>query len=218
MVKIGDVVLKLVGQSPFLIEALGEELVNISSLARKIQPAVEQELRKPVQMGALVMAIKRMPHGELFSIDRQMRQFFKKLTDISVKSNLLDYTYLNSESLLQQQVKLLEVISQQPKFYTFSQGTSETTIIVTDSLKSVVEDLFRNEKLLNRLENLSAITLMLPSENQELYGLYYYILKEMAWNAINLVELISTTNEFTMILQESDSHKAFEVLMAMRRR
>jgi len=68
------------------------------------------------------------------------------------------------------------------------------------------------------LENLSAITLMLPAENQELYGLYYYILKEMAWNAINLVELISTTNEFTMILQESDSHKAFEVLMAMRRR
>jgi FixJ family two-component response regulator len=38
---------------------LAEGLINISSLARKIKPEIEDFLQKPVQNGAVVMALKR---------------------------------------------------------------------------------------------------------------------------------------------------------------
>jgi aspartokinase len=43
-------------------------------------------------------------------------------------------------------------------------------------------------------------------------GLYYFILKKLAWNKINIIELISTTNEFTIVVDEQDAALTFNVL------
>ncbi len=58
---------------------------------------------------------------------------------------------------------------------------------------------------------------MLPTENRNLYGVYYYILKDLAWQGINLVELISTSNEFTLIVSDEDLDHAFSVIMGLRK-
>lgn len=218
MIKIADVVEELVRRSPFTTEALAEGLVNVSALARTLQPDVEKALGKTVKMGAIVMAIKRMPVGELTHEDRRLRTFFQKLSDISVRTNLLDYTFRNSDTLLERQAELLDLIRQSPQlFYTFSQGVSETTIIVEDIIEQRLESIFAGEKLLDKEQDLASVTLMLPVENRSLFGLYYYILKDLAWYGINLVELISTSNEFTIIVHQSDLDQAFSVLTGLRR-
>lgn len=56
----------------------------------------------------------------------------------------------------------------------------------------------------------------LPSSNVKMVGLYYNILKKLAWNKINIVEVISTTNEFTIIVDEKDIGKAFSVIKDLR--
>lgn len=218
MIKIADVVNTLVRQSPFTTEALTEGLINVSALARKLQPEVEKILGKPVKTGAIVMAVNRMPAGELTYEDRRLRLFFRQLSDISVRTNLLDYTFRNSDTLLDRQAELLNLIGQSSNvFYTFSQGVSETTIIVGDAIEERLEEIFRKEKLLDKEKDLASITLMLPVENRSLYGLYYYILKDLAWHGVNLVELISTSNEFTVIVQQTDLDQAFSLLTGLRR-
>ena len=58
----------------------------------------------------------------------------------------------------------------------------------------------------------ACITHYLPHEKTEIAGYYYYILKRIAWEGINIVEILSTTNEFSIILDETDVDRAFAVL------
>jgi len=216
MIKIAEVVEQLIRQSPFISEAINDGLINVSALARRLQTDVEKLLGKPVKSGAIIMAINRLQTGELMFIEKNIRQFFQQLSDISVRSNLSDYTFQNSDTLLQKQVRLLAMISQDfpNAFYSFSQGVGETTIIVTNSLDEQVDQIFEGEKQLDKESQLSA---MLPIENRNLYGVYYYILKDLAWQGINLVELISTSNEFTLIVSDEDLDHAFSVIMGLRK-
>jgi hypothetical protein len=219
VIKISEHVSQIILRSPFLIEALAEGLVNVSSLARKITPEVEQAVGKTINNGAIIQAINRMDTGTLMNLDRNMRQFFNKMTDISVRSGLLDYTFLNSETLLSKQVDLLKAISKKAKvFYSFSQGVSETTIVVSENMGTELEEIFQSEKMLVKEKDLSSISLMLPAGNQFVYGLYYYILKELALNGINLVEMISTSNEYTIVVGNKDLEKAFSLLMSLKHR
>lgn len=219
MIKIAKAVEQLVRQSPFLTEAINEGLINVSALARRLQADVAQQLGKKVKPGAIIMTINRLQTGELMFIEKNLRHFFKNLSDISVRSNLSDYTFQNSETILQKQARLLDMISRNHPnaFYSFSQGVAETTIIITNTLDEQVDLLFEGEKRLDKESQLSSITLMLPTENRNLYGIYYYILKELAWQGINLVELISTSNEFTLIVSDEDLDHAFSVVMGLRK-
>jgi hypothetical protein len=48
-------------------------------------------------------------------------------------------------------------------------------------------------------------------------GFYYYILKQLAWDGINIVEIISTSSEFTLIVAMEDIDKTFSVLMKLKK-
>jgi hypothetical protein len=56
----------------------------------------------------------------------------------------------------------------------------------------------------------------LPPINSEISGVYYYLLKKLAWEGINLAEVISTTNEFTVVVDTRTVSKAFTVLMDLK--
>lgn len=218
MIKVSDVVEQLINRSPFLREAMADGLINASALARKLRPRVRAILKKEVQQGAVLMAIKRLPYEAPAVNPRRLRNFLRKLTDISVRSNLVDYTFRHSDTLLKKQSTLLGIISDHPNsFYTFSRGIGETTIIITEDLAAPLENLFAEETLLDKRIDLASITLMLPEENRSLYGVYYAILKVLAWEGINLVELISTSNEFTVIVRQEDLDVAFRVLTELRK-
>ncbi len=219
MIKISSLVEQMVNRSPFLSEALSEGMINISALARKLQPEISQQLGRNIKEGAIIMAIKRMPFGNLLQTEKSIQSFFKKLNDISVRSNLNAYNFQNSSGLMESQARLLDHIRKFPKgFCTFSQGVSETTIIIGEQFEQIMESLFNKEKLLDKKVKLSAITLILPVENRSLYGIYYYILKELAYHGINLIELISTSNEFTIIVIQEDLNQAFKILNDLRNR
>ncbi|MFT6147949.1 MAG: hypothetical protein ACJAUH_000628 [Saprospiraceae bacterium] len=217
MITVAEIVQQLIRQSPFVSEALSEGLVNVSALARKLQPDVQHLLGKPVKVGAIVMAINRQHFGDVAFVEKNLRRFFKKLSNYSVRSNLTSFTYSNSETLAKCQLDLLQIISEHPKmFYTFSQGVSETTVITANTVLENVEEIFRAERLISKEVNLSSITLMLPDENQMIYGIYYYILKDLAWFGINLAEVISTSNEFTLIVDAEDLDQTFSILMKLK--
>lgn len=199
------------------MEALQLGLVNHSALARQMIPELSKRLGKEVKEGAIVMALKRMPSEPGQASDRQLRQFFQKLSDVSVRSNVVAFTYKNSDTLVTKQGQLLQRIGEFSNlFYTFSHGITETTILISSVLSGEIDSLFMKEDLLDKSESLSALSLMLPEENRQIHGVYYYILRELAWRGINIVELISTSNEFSIIVEDHDLEKSFKVLMELR--
>ena len=218
MITIPQIVEKIILKRPFLEELLCSGLINLSSLARQIQPEIETALRKDVKSGAIVMALKRIipslekkgKHNEKFVLEN--------LGDIIVRSNLLDMTFLNSDTLVEKQTELLDKISNKKGvFYTFSQGVYETTLILSSSVESEVIELFKGENMLMRSSNLSSVTIKLAKDNNEMPGLYYFIFKRIAWEGINICEVISTTHEFTIVVNDNDVNKVFSMLMELKK-
>jgi hypothetical protein len=217
MITISQAVENSINNKPFIIEALSDGIINFSSLAEFIKSDIEKALNKPVNIGAIVMAIRRYESGDNVDLSKKISTLIKKLGDIVVRSNLVDYTFRNSDTLLKKQQNLLKQISERRDFfYAISQGVYETTFVLSDQIKDNIPEIFEGEKLLTYSFGLSSITIKLPFENTDQPGLYYFIFRKLAWEGINVLEVVSTSNEFTIILKDSDIDKAFSVIKRMK--
>lgn len=218
MGSIGKITEDIINKSPFLREAMTDDLINISALARKILPEIEQITGKKVKEGAVVMAIKRMTPGLYRKLNIKINNVMGDLGDFLVRSNLTDYTFENSESLKTKQSELLrEIHKDNASFFTLCKGVSETTFIVSSQQAETIERIFKEERLKSNTKNLASVTVKLPLINTEVYGIYYYILKHLAWEGINIIEIMSTSNEFTVVVRQNDVDQAFKILMNLKR-
>ncbi|MDG1039674.1 MAG: hypothetical protein P8H13_07810 [Polaribacter sp.] len=217
MKTIQEAVENTIRKTPFIEEALNEKLINVSSLARIILPEVSEVLKKEVKIGAVMMAINRLSPANELRIRKNIKKLASTLGDFIVRSDLCDFTFKNTPSLLKEIAKLLSKASDSNDYFlTVSQGIFETNIVVNKNLQIYVEEMFKNETLINNVLDLASITLKLPKDNQEQSGIYYFILKQLAWENIPLQEIISTTNEMTIVVKEKDVNETFSILMDIK--
>lgn len=85
---------------PFLQTALSQGIINLTSLARIIRKEIQEEnSNREVRNGAIVMALKRLSVDMEFRSTHRIVKVLKNIGDITVRSNLTDYTYLASQTL-----------------------------------------------------------------------------------------------------------------------
>ncbi|MEM9142664.1 MAG: aspartate kinase, partial [Bacteroidota bacterium] len=152
-----------------------------------------------------------------FRATHKIIKVLKGIGEITVRSSLTDYTFLTSDTVLAQQARLLdEVNANQDIFYTSSRGVNEINIVISNSMDGTVEELFQYEKCTQKAENLSSITVKLPAENVSVPGIYYFIFQRLAWEGIVLYEVISTTNEFTILVDDEQVDVAFRTIKNLK--
>lgn len=218
MSSVGKVAEDIINRSPFLREAMTENLINISALARKIKPEIDEAFDEDIKEGAIIMAIKRLTPGTYHRLNLKIESIVREIGDFLVRSNLNAFTFENSDTLSEKQSDLIELLEKDKKkaFYTISKGVTETSIVTNLFDKIEIQELLKAEKLKSKNENLASITVQLPTLNTEVYGVYYYILKQLAWEGLNIVDIISTANEFTIIFNQGDIDRAFRILMQIK--
>ena len=218
MISIPVAVEEVIKKKPFLESALVDGLINLSALARQIRPEVETRIGKKVNDSAVIMALNRLvPRlGSMSTL--KIDSVIDNMGDIVVRSSLSDFTFTNTSSLYLLQAKLLEKVhSLKNVFCSFSQGIYETTLVVSNSIVPLVKEIFAEEHLISSNTGLSLITVRLPLDNSACPGVYYYLFKELAWDDVNIVEVMSTANEFTVVMSDEDIHRAFSILMDTKR-
>ena len=214
---IQEAVESTIRKTPFIEEALNEKLINVSSLARVILPEVSQLLKKEVKIGAVMMAINRLSPASELRIRKNIKKLAINLGDFIVRSDLCDFTFKNTPSLLKEIAKILSKSADSNDYFlTVSQGIFETNIVTSKNLQKHVEDIFKKETLIHSVLDLASITIKLPKENLEQSGVYYFILKQLAWANIPLQEVISTTHEMTIVVKEEDVNETFAILMDLK--
>jgi hypothetical protein len=217
MKTISSCVNKILVSRPYLEEALSRDIINYSALAKDLNLIVSEMLRKPVKNGAITMALRRYKPPVDFESEYFIKNVLKNLGDITVRSNLSDFTFQNSDTLINSHSKVLNKISSNHQiFYAFTRGIFESNIIISTSEKNNVTEVFKDEKLIGLKDSLSSITLNLPKGNSKIVGLYYQIFKCLAWDNITLYEIISTTNEFTILVEEHLVDKAFSIIKGLK--
>jgi hypothetical protein len=217
MKTISSVVEQYIKKKPFLQSALAQGIINLTSLSRIVKPEIEDELGKDIRNGAIVMALKRLSDDLEFRATHKIIKVLKNIGEITVRSSLVDYTFLASDTILVQQAKLLEAVNEnQDVFYTSSRGVNEINIVISSVMDATVEELFKNEKRTQKAEELSSITVKLPAENVSVPGIYYFIFQRLAWEGIVLYEVISTTNEFTILVDDEHVDIAFKTIKDLK--
>ena len=217
MKTIASCVQEIIVSSPFLEEGLSRQIINFSALAKDLNQPISEMLRKPVKDGAIMMALRRHQHPLNLENSVRLKKVFKNLGDITVRSNLSDFTFQNSKTLINSHSQVLEKISANHQiFYAFTRGMFESNIIISTSEKESILKAFENETQIGLQDKLSAISIYLPKGNSKIAGLYYQIFKRLAWEKITLYEVVSTTNEFTIVVEDDLVDKAFSVIKRLK--
>jgi hypothetical protein len=212
MLRISDFVEQTVLDTPFLEEALGLGLINLSALARRLKPRVEKALVRKVSTSAVTMALKRLS-VKLARAKPLPPTRLPKAGDLTVRSNLMEFTFQNSSSIWAKQKRLLgRIEGSEETFVTCTQGVSEVMLMVSAGLEKTVSEIFAGEHVVSRLRNLSAIVIRLSPLTVRTPGAYYAILKRLAWQDLNVIDVVSTYTEFTIILEKDQVDPAFSAL------
>jgi hypothetical protein len=202
---------------PYLEEALSRNIINFSALAIELVEPINKMLKKEVKPGAIMMALRRYNPPVTLGNSIKMKRVIQNLGDITVRSNLTDFTVKNSTTLIDNHAKILERINKEDKlFYAFTRGIHESNIVVSSSLNDFVNKHLDNETFIAVQENLSAISISLPQDNSKIAGLYYHFFKRLAWEGIVLYEVLSTTNEFTILVEDDYVDKAFTAIKRVK--
>lgn len=165
MKTISSAVEHYIKSKPFLQTALSQGIINLTSLARIIRKEIQDEVGKEVRNGAIVMALKRLSVDMEFRSTHRIVKVLKDIGEITVRSNLIDYTFMVSDTLLNKQAELLKKLqNSKDVFYTSSRGVNETSIIVSNTTEMLMEEIFKYEKLNHKFTDLGSISVKLPKK------------------------------------------------------
>ncbi len=211
MISITDVLEQKLKSSPYILESLEHGLLNHSSLARLLHKEIEKETKKNITQSALIMAINRL--AKKIQEIQKTRKIFSQAPNMIVRSNLFECTIINSKNMIALQKQILEEVAHhQGAFLTITSGVFETTIIASGELEKKIVQVCGKAQIKSIITDLASVTIQLDDYIVTTPGAYAHILKLLAWEGINITEVVSTYGELTIILKNTDSDRAFSVL------
>ncbi len=208
MIRVSEVVEKILQEDEIALEALRAGILNLSAYAQKIHPRVTKEALKPVKKGTLVVALSRA----MKSVNNIPPLKSKVIIqDLSIKSPLFEVTFERTS-------RNLKRISELPKewftenFFTITEGIGEVTIIVAEKMKGQLLNHF-SVKPKGQYSDLVAVTIRFKEEDYtEEPNMIFTLVSALASKRINLKEIVSTFTEISFIVKQSDRYVTTEAL------
>lgn len=213
MITVPQATEKIVKRSRYLTEAMSKNLINASSLARYIKPEVEAMVFKEVTHGSILMAIQRLQHE--LTTAKKSSPFFSDAPDMIVRSNLALFYIKNSPTLLTNLVRVEKESAHLQKKALFTYGRAETLILTNKMTTEIIHKILQRENISRQFENVSAITVHVPGVSADTPGILNLFVKSLAWEGINLLGLLTTETEITIVLASKDGNTAFSILQGL---
>ncbi len=208
MSTISQIVKRIVDSRPMLQECLIEDIVNYSSLAKKIQPIVEAELDETVKNSAVIMALRR--HSERLQKKTIISEPFEFRPEITMKTNLCDVCVVKTHTAQGKIDQIYRIVDyEKGDTLNIIQGNYEITIAISQKYLDQVERILENEKIVNVERNLVSLTLNLTRKFMYTPGILSLVTRKLAWENINIFENISTMTELIFIVAEKDAVKTY---------
>ena len=215
MVTISLIVKKIVSQQPFVEEGLANGIISIANLAEHLLPKIEHELGKKAKQAAVVMALRRY--------SEEIAEHRKKTTkpdfsgEILLKTNICDFTFVKSPSLLAKLKTIFNLVDfERGDTLNVILGNNEASIITNEKYAEKLTKFLQGEKIINREHGMVALTIVFSGDDFFYTpGAIFNASRKLAWEDINIYEIVSTMTELTFILSKNDSMKAYEVLQKL---
>ena len=210
MVTISHIVQKIVDKRIFIQESMNKNIISYASLAKQLQPEIEEEMEKTVKRHAIEMALRRYKE--------QLQQKHKTISfdyssDIIMKTQVCDISVLRSQTFLKKINNLYDTVKlEKGDILNIIHGSNEVSIVTNERHKQKCLDILKNENVLNIEEHLISLTMTFSKEFLYTPGVIFNIIRNIAWENINIFEIISTNTELTFIIHKRDAIRAYKTL------
>lgn len=217
MVTIAHLVKKIVQDNHFLVEAMSKELISYGNLAEQIQPKIEEELGKKVKLSAITMALRRFA-DELESFSQDITSFDFK-GEILMRTNIISLNVVKSPKLLGKLKDVYSIVDfEKGDVLNVIVGNNEASIVSNQKYEKELSQFLKGEKLIHKESDLVALTLIFDSDDFiTTPGGIFMAVRKIAWEGINIYEIISTLRELTFIISKKDSMKGYSLLQDLVR-
>lgn len=202
MKTIQQTTLEIILEKPEIAEILSTNFVNISSIARKIKPIVEEKLLKPITLISIIIALKRikekMPKEE---------RIFNEIPEIMIKSGFTEIIIDVNKNQKKIDNMIREIFPN--KNLILTKGDKEITFLINSKHYNKIKNQFKTKKVIT---NLDILTLNFYEDIIEIPGVYYKILRGFKINQIPLVEIFSTYSQLSLVVKSIHIEKAIKLL------
>ncbi|MDD5022648.1 MAG: ACT domain-containing protein [Candidatus ainarchaeum sp.] len=210
MVTIAHIVEKMVKENPSLEIALAKNLISYSKLARTLREEVEKEFGKEVNDYAIIVALKRLSEKSehLFS---SKNKFYA--LELNTVSNLMELTIGQTSNLAFIMKRMYEFPELgEGCILNVIHGNYQTTLVFSERMEEKVRTLLKEETIIAEVKNLSQLSIKFDEKMFQSPGFVVYILKELSWNNINIIEIVSTYTELIIIIKKENLMKAYQIV------
>lgn len=211
MVTVQHLVKQELQKNPFLIDILQQELINISALALKLQPAIEKEISQKVKTTAIGMALRR------YASDTSQKSIFQwkfpQNLEVSTKSQIYEVAIEKTPKVK----KILDCLynhikRQKGEFLSFVEGTYEIVIFTNQKNKKYVKEAIKKHEITSECDNLAYVTVNWEKGTKDIPGIYYRITRALAFRNISMQSFHTIGAEMMIFFKEDDLVDAYQVI------
>lgn len=211
MVTISHVVNKLVDERIYLHEALSKGIASYGSVAKHLKPEIEKELGKEVEHSAVVTALRR--YSEKLTTKFNNVKFSTKYSEVNLKTHIIDINVVKTQELFDKLKRFYDLINfEKGDILHVIYGRTHVAIVTNERYKEKILNLLQNQKIKKIEENLVALSFTVGKERIDKPGILFQITRSLAWENINVIEIISVDVDITFIVEKKDANKGYNAL------
>lgn len=207
---VAKLVKDLIEAKPVVKEAMTLGIVNYSALARLLTDELERKGFR-TSIGAVKMALIRL--GEVLRYGRsEFEESVRNVmagTVISLQSDLTVLTARKSAVMMNLQYILKNV--QNARFFQLTQGIETFVIAISREDSERISEILGNG-LLEKRDGQAAIVLISPDTILEKPGIVTFITSILAYNGVNITQVISCYRDTILVLDRRDAPRAYQLL------
>ena len=210
VMSVPEVVREVITRNRSIYDCMKMDLINYTALAVKIQPEIEKILGNSVNLNTVVVAIKR--YADSFEIKEEMKEeSVLKNARLALTDGIMDVKFSIKDSNEMDPMSILDKFSKVTNNYEFFR--------LSDSFRFLTEDMEDIRQIFNSVSKredmfstgLAKIRISIPS-SQNQSDVVSYVAEVLHANGVELVNAFFSQDNITIILNERDSSRAYEIL------
>jgi len=205
-----EVIREIITQNRSIYDCMKMDVINYTALAVKIQPVVERHLGTSVNLNTIVVAIKR--YSDSFEQKEDVKnESVLKNARLSLTDGILDIKFSADDFGVEDVASLMSKFSEINPDYEFFR--------LANSFRVLTEDLAGIRELFGSFGNtedkfitgLAKIKILIPPE-QNRNDIASYVAEVLHSNGIEPANAFFSQDNITIVLNEKDASRAYEIL------
>ncbi len=209
-VSIPEVVREIITRNRSIYDCMKMDLINYTALAVKIQPEIERILGNSVNVNTVVVAIKR--YADSFEIKDEVKdESVLKNARLALTDGIMDVKFSVKDSNEMDPMAILDKFSKVTNNYDFFRLSDSFRFLAEDmdDIRQIFSNVPENDDMFST--GLAKIRISIPNaQNQS--DVVSYVAEVLHANGVELVNAFFSQDNITIILNERDSSRAYDIL------